>query len=115
MAEQAVSSGSRIAVVAALQSTVAPTVVLIREVAGSQDLDPAIEEVVVSGAWSLFENGDLVGYASGVAARIDSLDPAPDVVVLAQASMALAADLCTTTVPVLTSPRSAVEAAVALA
>ena len=115
MAERAVSSGSRITVVAALQSTIGPTVGLIREVAASRGLDPAVDEVVVSGAWGLFENGDLKGYVSVIAATIDSLDPAPDVVVLAQASMAAAAAFCTTAVPVLTSPRSAVDAAVALA
>ena len=115
MAEQAVSLGSRIAVVAALQSTIAPTVALLTEVADQMAVTPAIKEIVLPEAWTLFEAGDLLGYASAIASHVDALDPAPDIVVLAQASMALATDLCTTTVPVLSSPRSAVEAAVALA
>jgi len=115
MVERAVSCGSRVTVPAALQSTIAPTVAVIREVAGSQGLDPAVAEVIITEAWDFFERGDLAGYASVIAAKIDSLHPAPDVIVLAQASMAAAADLCTIGVPVLTSPRSAVEAAVALA
>jgi hypothetical protein len=114
MVERAVSLGSLIAAVAALQSTIAPTIALIREVAGQRGLTPAVEEVVLSEAWSLFEAGDLAGYATAIAMSIDSLVPTPDVVVLAQASMAAAAELCTTTIPVLSSPRSAVEAAVAL-
>lgn len=114
MAEQAVVTGSRIVVVAALQSTVAPTVALINEVAAQRGLAPTIDELVVPEAWRLFEDGDLADYAGAIAASVDSLEPDPDVVVLAQASMAAAVALCTTAVPVLSSPRSAVEAAVAL-
>lgn len=114
MAEHAVRSGSRIAVVAALQSTIAPTVALLTEVAHDMGRTPTIDEVVLADAWSMFEVGDLSGYATAIAAAVDSLDPAIDVVVLAQASMAAAAPLCKTTAPVLSSPRSAVEAAVAL-
>jgi hypothetical protein len=115
MAELAVCSGSRIAVVAALRSTIAPTVALLTEVADHQGLALAIEEVVLPDAWALFEDGDLAGYATAIAGGVDSLDPSTDVVVLAQASMAVAVVLCTTTIPILSSPRSAVEAAVALA
>ncbi len=115
MAELAVDSGSRIAVVAALRSTVAPTVALLTDVARLQGRTPTIDEVVLPDAWSLFEDGDLSGYAIAIATAVDSLDPRTDVVVLAQASMAAAVPRCTTTAPVLSSPRSAVEAAVALA
>jgi hypothetical protein len=114
MAEIAVGSGSRIAVVAVLQSTIAPTVTLLTEVAQEMGRTPDFDGVVLSDAWSLFEDGDLVGYATAIAAAVDSLDPAIDVVVLAQASMAAAAAQCKTTALVLSSPRSAVEAAVAL-
>jgi hypothetical protein len=76
---------------------------------------PVIDEVVCTDAWSLFEADDLSGYATRIAQVVDSLGPLPDVVVLAQASMAGAADLCRTATPVLSSPRSAVEAAVAFA
>lgn len=115
MADLAVDCGSRIAVVAALQSTIAPTVALLTKVARSRGRTPTIDEVVLADAWSLFEDGDLAGYATAIAAAVDSLDPSVDVVVLAQASMAAAVPQCKTTAPVLSSPRSAVEAAVALA
>jgi aspartate/glutamate racemase len=115
MAELAVNSGSRIAVVAALQSTMLPTVALLREVAEHQGRTPAIDEVLLPEAWPLFEAGDSIGYAKAIAAAVDSLESMADVVVLAQASMTIAVPQCETTVPVLSSPRSAVEAAVALA
>jgi hypothetical protein len=110
-----VASGLHIAVVAALTTTLEPTVELIREIAGQRGLTPMVESVVLPEAWSLFEGGDLAGYADAIATGVDSIDPTPDVVVLAQASMAGAVVRCATTVPVLSSPRSAVEAAVALA
>ena len=115
MAELAVATGSRIAVVAALLSTIAPTVSLLGEVARDQGRTPVIDEVVLPEAWFLFERGDVDGYARAIAGAVDALEPGADVVVLAQASMAVALPRCTTAVPVLTSPRSAVEAAVALA
>jgi hypothetical protein len=114
MAEQAVSVGSHIAVIAALESTLGPTVGLINEVADQMDAAPTVELVVVPGAWSLFEAADQAGYSRSIAASVDSLDPTIDVVVLAQASMASAAELCTTSALVLSSPRPAVAAAVAL-
>jgi hypothetical protein len=115
MAERAVKYGSHIAVVACLQSTLAPTVALLTEVAAQRKLSPRIDEVICPDAWRPFENGDFEDYARIIARTIDSLDPVPDVIVLAQASMASAADLCRTTSPVLSSPRSAVEFAVAFA
>jgi aspartate/glutamate racemase len=115
MAELAVKSGSRIAVVAVLQSTIAPTMALLTEVARHKGRTPVFDEVVLPDAWSLFEDGHLAAYATAIAVAVDSLDTGIDVVVLAQASMAVAVPHCTTTAPVLSSPRSAVEAAVALA
>jgi len=115
MAEAAVGSGSRIAVVAALQSTIAPTVDLLNEIAHETGRTPTIDEIDLADARSLFENGDLAGYATAIARAVDSLDSGIDVVVLAQASMAAAVPRCKTTAPVLSSPRSAVEAAVSLA
>jgi hypothetical protein len=48
-------------------------------------------------------------------AHLDALDDSVEVAILAQASMALAAQLASGSTPVLTSPRLAVEAAVAKA
>ncbi|MFJ8660384.1 arylsulfatase [Streptomyces sp. NPDC093795] len=104
----------RIIVVAALRSTVEPTVALIAEESGPKA--SLIATAVVDEAWELFEAGDRDGYLDAVAAAVDR---APwtgtddSVVVLAQASMADAVDRMTTRRPVLASPRPGLAAAAA--
>ena len=115
MAERAVVLGSLIAVVAALDSTLDPTIALLEESAAARGHSVSISSVVSEGAWDLFCSGDLDGYASAVATTIDAIDHRADVVVLAQASMAPAALLARSSTPVLSSPRLAVEAALELA
>jgi hypothetical protein len=115
MAEMAVRSGSQIGVVAALQSTLSPTRALLDEVALRAGKEIAVVDAPCFGVWSLFERGDIAGYHRGVAETVDRLDPAIEVVVLARASMAPAAPLVQRERTVLSSPRSAVEAAVRLA
>ncbi|WP_034591612.1 hypothetical protein [Hamadaea tsunoensis] len=100
----------RVAVVAALASTLAPTERLLREEAARAGTAPALVEVACLDAWSLFEAGDLPAYHQAIASRVRGVAPDVDAVVLAQASMAPALDyLADLTVPVLASPRSAVE------
>ncbi|WP_305785931.1 aspartate/glutamate racemase family protein [Symbioplanes lichenis] len=104
MAAAAVAAGRRIAVVVTMESTVGPTLALLQSYAR-----PETELVVARClyAWPLFEAGDLEGYARVVADYARTVDA--DVIVLAQASMAPAADLLADLAkPVLTSPRSAV-------
>ena len=108
MAEQAVAIGGRIAVVATVESTLAPTRDLLLECSADADvvLSPCLD------AWSLFESGDQDGYLRAIAAHVRTLDA--EVIVLAQASMAAAAELLADLpVPVLSSPRTAVDKAVA--
>jgi len=108
MAEAAVAAGRRIAVLYAVASTREPTLALLREAGPAADLRP----VSCVDTWVLFERGDLEAYARAIASRAREAAAASDVVVLAQASMAPAAALLTgLTVPVLTSPRTAVERA----
>ncbi|MFE3660683.1 aspartate/glutamate racemase family protein [Streptomyces sp. NPDC059165] len=102
----------RIVVVAALASTLAPTVELIREEAGTSD--PDIDTRLVDGAWELFASGDEDGFLDAVAQAVDGVRHAR-VIVLAQASMAGAAERVRTGVPVLTSPRTGLAAAAAAA
>lgn len=101
MAAAAVRAGARIAVLATVESTFAPTAELLAEEAGEAPL--AIRTCLVDGAWERFEAGDTAGYLARVAAAADAVTDA-DVIVLAQASMAGAADLVTTRIPVLSSP-----------
>ncbi|MFJ4779971.1 aspartate/glutamate racemase family protein [Streptomyces sp. NPDC088762] len=103
MAAAAVAAGRRMAVLATVESTFAPTCELLAEEAGERPL--SISRHLVPGAWERFEAGDIAGNLALVAAAADALAPAEaDVIVLAQASMAGAADLVTTRIPVLSSP-----------
>lgn len=113
MAEAAVAVGPRIAVVAAVDSTVAPTSELLEAVAAERGVALELTVVRSEGAWARFEAGDLDGYLATVAATCAALDGTVDAVVLAQASMAGVVDLVTVATPVLCSPRLAVAAALA--
>jgi hypothetical protein len=110
MAEAAVAIGGRIAVVATVASTLAPTRDLLLECAA----DAEVELAPCLDAWAFFEAGDHEGYRQAIAAHVRTLDA--DVIVLAQASLVPAAELLADLpVPVLSSPRSAVDHAVAVA
>jgi aspartate/glutamate racemase len=111
MAQRAVAAGPRLAVVAALPSTIGPTTDLLREVAHSRGVELELTTRVCAHAWEHFERGDVKRYLGAVATTVDALGGPLDAVVLAQASMAGAADRCRAKVPVLSSPRPAVEAA----
>lgn len=114
MAEEAVSRGSRILVAAALASTLAPTRSLIEEVAEQMGKAVVIEELLCAGAWERFEGGDQAGYWRTIADCLRAHAAKADVIVLAQASMAGAAEYCTDlAVPILSSPRLGVAAAIA--
>jgi hypothetical protein len=114
MAERAVAIGSKIVVVAALASTLAPTRDLILDVARQAGKSVTITEVLCEGAWGKFEGGDQAGYWQAVADCLRHHVDTGDVIVLAQASMAGAADLCADlSAPILSSPRLGVEAAIA--
>ncbi|MGE7384483.1 arylsulfatase [Streptomyces sp. NPDC004126] len=107
MAARAVVTGERIVVLAALESTLGPSVELLRE-EGAE----GVRGQVVPGAWELFEAGDEGGYLRAVAGAADGVTGA-DVIVLAQASMAGAVPLVRTRIPVLGSPALGLAAALA--
>ena len=114
MAEAAVAAGTRIAILATVDSTLAPTSALLREAAGRAGRRVTLIETPVPGAWALFESGDLDAYARKVAGQARVIAPEADVIVLAQPSLAPAAALLgDLPIPVLSSPRTAVARAVA--
>nr|WP_276610665.1 aspartate/glutamate racemase family protein [Kineococcus siccus] len=119
MAEAAVRAGRRIAVVNSLDEAAATVHPLLRECAADYGREVELVDVECNDTWASFEDGDLLTYATGVAdavrrAVLGSAERV-DVVVLAQASMAGAAPLLRDlSVPVLTTPRLAVEGAVEL-
>ncbi|MFG3582662.1 aspartate/glutamate racemase family protein [Streptomyces sp. NPDC047990] len=110
MAAAAVAAGPRIAVLAALESTLAPTAALVEDEARAAGRPVTVRTLLADGAWARFEAGDRDGFAAAVAASADAVTGA-DVIVLAQASMAPARRLATTAVPVLASPRPGLAAA----
>jgi hypothetical protein len=113
MAERAVELGSRIVVAATLRSSLDSTRGLLLEVAERLGKPIELTELVAASAWPKFERGDLDGYAHEIAAALTPLDGTADVIVLAQASMADAAELSVLETPVLSSPRSGIQAALA--
>jgi len=115
MVERALATGQRIGVVAAVESTIAPTLSLIDSIAGDLGRRPHVTVHLLPGAWALFEDGDIDGYLDAIARELPQIADTCDVVVLAQASMAAVTDRVEVSVAVLSSPRLAIEAAVAAA
>jgi aspartate/glutamate racemase len=113
MAEVACETGSRIGVVATLETTLGPTCRLIEATAKRLGKKVKITRCLVSGAFDRLVGGDRAGHNEAVLGSIRRLIPKVDVVVCAQGSMtAVVPDLGPTPVPVLTSPALGVEDAV---
>jgi hypothetical protein len=112
MARLAVTSGHRLVIVAALDSTLGPTRALLLEEAAAAGRPVTITDAPCPGAWIHFEAGDLDGYLAAVAAHVDGLDGDFDVIVLAQASMAPVEHRVHRSAVVVSSPRPAVTALV---
>ncbi len=113
MAERAAALGTRIVLVASLRSTMEPTRALLQDAAQRAGKEISIVDVVCDQAWPRFEQGDHAGYIEEIAACLRAAATRGDVIVLAQASMAQAAARCADLpVPILSSPRLGLEAAV---
>ena len=114
MADDAVEIGNKILVLAALESTLAPTAELIKSSAKRKRKSPEIELKQIDNAWPYFESGDLENYSRRIGEAILEYAQDFDVVVLAQASMSQAVNYCEgVETPVLSSPRIGVKAALA--
>ncbi len=108
MAEQAVSKGSRVGVVATLPSTLNPTVDLIQ----SKAADVQVTARLCEGAFQALVSGDSGTHDRIVVSHLQDLISQVDVIVLAQASMARVVQTLppgSVTIPILASPRLAVE------
>jgi Asp/Glu/hydantoin racemase len=111
MAERAVALGPRIGVVATVRTTLEPTVRLIRAKARIAGREVTICEALAEGGFQALLEGRTEAHDEIVRGKILSLIDEVDVIVLAQASMArLTHSLGDLRVPVLSSPRSGVEA-----
>lgn len=114
MAEKAVEMGKKIAVIATVASTVAPSSNLVRTKAKLAGKEVVVDEVLVDGALDiLMKEKDVEKHNRLVLDAIDRASENHDVIVLAQGSMtALLPYLKETKVPVLTSPAMGVKKAV---
>jgi len=111
MAEEASAIGSRIGVVATVSTTLDPTVRLIRRKAEEHGRTVDVTERIAEGAFEALLSGDGTLHDEILKRTIIELANQVDVVVLAQVSMArLVPALGELRVPVLSSPRSGVEA-----
>lgn len=110
MAREAVTIGSRIAVVATVESTLGPSTALVRQEAGRAGVAATVDEHLVDGALRiLMEHGDRETHNSMILDTLNAIASDYDVVVLAQGSMVvLEPRLIGFPIPVLTSPRSGV-------
>jgi hypothetical protein len=124
MARQATAQGGRVLVAACVASTLEPTVKLLRESSPPARAEvaapempriepPQIETLLMADLWPHFQAGERTLYWEGIAERLRKQASAYDCIVLAQASMAGAADLLSDLpVPVLSSPRIGIEVAI---
>jgi hypothetical protein len=115
MADEAVQRGAPVLMVAAVQSTLEPTAQLLRSSAERLGLPLEMRTLWVEAAWPYFEAGRREAYLDCIASAVRQDATPGDTVVLAQASMAGAADLLGDTgFVVLSSPRLGVASAVRL-
>ncbi|KHT62837.1 hypothetical protein RJ45_15180 [Photobacterium gaetbulicola] len=108
MAEQAVLNNS-IHVLAALESTIEPTIELLQQCAKQLNQSPNIACTVIPDAWQYYANGDTAAYARAIAKatvqHVEQNSLSCDTIVLAQASMAPALEyIHQTSIAVLSSP-----------
>ena len=116
MADRAVELGPDVLVVAALQSTLEPTAALVSDSARRLGRPIHLREHLADGAWAHFEAGRQAAYLQAVATSVRAAAGGAGVVVLAQASMAGAAEhLQDLGKPVLSSPELGMRAALAQA
>jgi len=112
MADEAVRLGTRVGIIATAYTTLEPTSGLVQERAVIANKAVEIETLLCEGALAARTGGDIAAHDSIVVDNLKSLMHRSDVVVLAQASMAQAAEQLPEGergVPVLSSPRMGVQ------
>jgi Asp/Glu/hydantoin racemase len=117
MIEKALSLGKRIGVAATAPTTLKPTTELVQAKAAARHLDVMVDALLCEGAFAALSSGDTATHDRLVSQGLRELMNRNDVVILAQASMARVADTIPADeqkVPILSSPRLAVEALAAV-
>ena len=113
--DAALAFGPRVLMVICLDSTRAPSEALLSDCAHRTGQPLHAETLLIDGAWPHFEAGDFTSFYEVIADQIRAACAATsfDAIVLAQASMAGAAQLLTDLdIPVLSTPQMAVDAAI---
>jgi aspartate/glutamate racemase len=110
MATQAVEQGSRIGIIATVATTLDPTERLIQRKASEVGKSIRTERYLVNSAFDALLAGNAEEHDRLLKAEIEKAMDENDVVVLAQGSMARLVPSLDQRVPVLSSPRSSVEA-----
>lgn len=117
MMQKAAGSNGPTLLVYCLESTKAPSKALLERAYESIGVKPMVETLPLTDLWELFEKGSVSEFHRAIAERIsDALLTCPGIasVVLAQASMAGTATLIQGNIPVLSSPETALKAALGL-
>ena len=107
MAEEAVTLGSKIAVVATIGTTLRPSTELIRKTAEQKKKKVDVDSILLTEAYeALFLQKDAKTHNRIILSKIREIEKSYDVICLAQGSMVtLLDDLKDVSVPLLTSPR----------
>jgi Asp/Glu/hydantoin racemase len=111
MIDEALRIGKRIGVLATLRTTMTPTVELVRQ-RSNGDASVQIEAHLCEGAFEALKAADVALHDELVRGGLRRIEPLVDVIILAQASMAraVAGPGMTSRVPILSSPRLAMQA-----
>lgn len=111
MVEKAITLGRRIGVVATARTALGPTVDLVHTCALEAGREVEVEAVVCQEAYAGLASGDLELHDRIVREKLEEMSSRNDVILLAQASMARAAEGSSLAgrIPVLSSPRLAVQ------
>lgn len=110
MAEKAVNLGKRIAVVGTVTSTMEPSCHMVQQMAEKHQKQVDVVPYVIDGALDLLMTEGQARHNQFVLEKLKEIQQHFDVIVLAQGSMAvLEPELHQISIPVLTSPRLAVE------
>ncbi|MFW6035025.1 MAG: aspartate/glutamate racemase family protein [Halothermotrichaceae bacterium] len=113
MANKAVENHSKIGVIATLQTTIRPTIKLVKNTAQLKEKNIEILDTVCEGAFEILtEKNDPETHDKIVQDAIKNTAKRADVIILAQASMARAVNNISVDIPVLTSPESGLKNAI---
>jgi len=112
MADMAVKTGTRIGVIATLQTTLQPTSDLVKRRAALIGKDIELTAKLCEGAFDALMSGDAGKHDNLVADALRELSKQVDVILLAQASMARVVDILNNEdkrVPIVASPPNAIQ------